>query len=94
MLSIWWAWLVAGFALLALTALMPEPILLGFAVGAALIGVILLLSGPFGGALAASLPLTLLTFAVLSFVAWFILRRWMGIRRGQVKIWKRDINED
>ena len=50
------------------------------------------------GALAAlglttSLPLLLLVFAVASVIAWLVLRKVMGVRDGQVKIWDRDIND-
>ena len=46
-----------------------------------------------GLGLPASLPLLALIFAVISVVAWLALRRSMGIREGQVKIWDRDIND-
>jgi inner membrane protein len=35
----------------------------------------------------------ILVFAVLSVLAWLVLRRVMGLREGQVKIWDRDIND-
>ena len=35
----------------------------------------------------------LLIFAVVSVLAWLVLRRMMGVREGQVKIWDRDIND-
>ncbi len=41
----------------------------------------------------ASFPLTLAVFAGISAVAWAALRYGVGVRRGQVKIWDRDINE-
>jgi len=34
-----------------------------------------------------------LIFAVLSLVAWLILRRVVGVTKSQVKVWKDDINE-
>ena len=33
-------------------------------------------------------------FAVVSVAAWLVLRRTMGVREGQVKIWSRDINDN
>lgn len=90
MLNIWWVWLVGGVGLLIVTALLPEPILLGFALGAISIGILMAIGVPLG----ASIPLTLLVFGLLSFVAWLIMRRWLGVRRGQVRVWTRDINED
>mgnify|MGYP006169384639 CR=1 FL=1 len=38
-------------------------------------------------------PVLILAFAVLSLGAWFGLRRTMGVRKGQVKLWDRDIND-
>jgi hypothetical protein len=42
--------------------------------------------------LGSNLPLLLLVFAVLSLVAWFVLRRSVGVQ-DQVKIWHKDIND-
>ena len=39
------------------------------------------------------LAFLLFVFAVLSVLAWLALRRTMGLREGQVKIWDRDIND-
>jgi inner membrane protein len=83
----WWAWIVLGFALGVLEILVPGYIFLGFAIGAVVTGVMV------GLGLPASLPLLFLIFAVISVVAWLVLRRSMGIREGQVKIWDRDIND-
>ena len=47
-----------------------------------------------GLGISASLPALILIFAVASLVAWYILRRTMGVRQGQVKIWDRDINDN
>lgn len=88
MMQVWWAWVVAGFALGVLEVIVPGFIFLGFAIGAvitgALIGVGILVGGP---------PLLLMVFAALSVVAWLGLRRVMGVREGQVKIWHKDIND-
>lgn len=84
----WWAWVVLGFALGVLEVLAPGYIFLGFAIGAVLTG---LLVG-FGLA-SASLPFLLLTFALASLVAWYVLRRTVGVRKGQVKIWDKDVND-
>lgn len=85
----WWAWIVLGFALGVLEILAPGYIFLGFAIGAVLTGILV------GTGLApAGLALLLLIFAVASVLAWLALRRTMGIRQGQVKIWDRDINDN
>jgi membrane protein implicated in regulation of membrane protease activity len=83
----WWAWVVLGFALGVLEILAPGYIFLGFAIGAVLTGIIVALGIPAG------VPALILVFAIASLIAWLILRRTMGVRQGQVKIWDRDIND-
>lgn len=89
MWALWWVWVVAGFALGVLEVIVPGYIFLGFAIGAVLTGA-LVGTGLLGG----NLPLLLLIFAVVSVGAWFGLRRTMGVRAGQVKIWDKDINDN
>lgn len=89
--SLWWIWIIGALALAILEVLMPVQIFLGFAIGAAGVGFALLAGVP---GLAGSLPALGLTFAVLSLVAWLILRPLMGVRKGQVKHFEHDINED
>ena len=91
MWATWWIWMVGALALAIVEVLIPAQIFLGFAVGAALTGLGLAIGVP---GLAGSLPVTLVVFAALSLVAWVIIRRIVGLRPGQVKIWDRDINED
>jgi membrane protein implicated in regulation of membrane protease activity len=86
--TIWWAWIVLGFGLGILEILAPGYIFLGFAIGAALTGVLV------GLGLAPGLPALILIFAVLSLVAWLVLRATLGKRAGQVKTWDRDINDN
>lgn len=90
--GVWWVWMSAGIALAILELLAPGFIFLGFALGALAVGGLFLLAGP--GVFSGSLSLTLLIFAVLSLVAWLVLRRLVGVRKGQTRIWDRDINED
>lgn len=90
----WWLWAIAALVLGFLEILAPTQILLGFAIGAGVVSGILLFGGPFGASIAGSLPALLLLFAVVSLVAWLVLRSMMGVRKGQVKHWDRDINED
>ena len=85
--TVWWAWVVFGFAVGILEVLMPGYIFVGFAIGAIFTGVIA------GFGLTGSLPLLLLIFAIASVVAWLLMRRVMGVRETQVKIWDRDIND-
>ena len=84
----WWVWIVAGIVLAILEVLAPGFILVGFAVGAVATGILLYL-----GVLGASLPVLLLVFAVMSLLTWLAFRKLFGLRRGQVKIWDEDINE-
>ncbi len=85
----WWVWMVAGAVLAILEVLIPGFILLGFAIGAGITGVLLWL-----GVLGGSLALLLLVFGVCSLIAWLALRSLVGVRHGQVKIWDRDINDN
>ncbi|MEY4696399.1 MAG: hypothetical protein RIT14_827 [Pseudomonadota bacterium] len=86
--DIWWAWIVAGFILGGLEIMAPGYIFLGFAMGAVITGAALGLNVVAGG-----LALVLLIFALSSLLSWFGLRRTMGVRKGQVKLWDRDIND-
>jgi inner membrane protein len=83
----WWAWVILGFALGVLEVLVPGFIFLGFAIGAVVTGILV------GFGIPAGLPALILIFAVVSVVAWLILRRVVGVREGQVKVWDRDIND-
>ncbi|MDX5383945.1 MAG: hypothetical protein LPJ92_12950 [Rhodobacterales bacterium] len=85
----WWVWVVVGVTLAVAEVMLPGFILLGFAIGAALVGLLLLI-----GVLGGNLFALILVFAIASLVAWIALRRLVGIRKGQVKIWDRDINEN
>lgn len=87
MWNVWWVWIAGGFALGVAEVLLPGFIFLGFAIGAVLTGILL------GFGLAVSLPLLLLIFALLSLAAWIGLRATLGVHKGQVKLWDKDINE-
>ena len=85
----WWIWMIAGAVLGILEVVIPGFILLGFAIGAALTGLLL-----WAGVLGSSLAILVLVFAVASLVAWLVLRKVVGVRHGQVKVWNRDINDN
>lgn len=87
--QLWWAWLAGGVALAIAEIFLPGFVLLGFAIGAGVVG-LLLWTGLLGSGIAA----LLLVFAVASVLAWLGLRRVAGVRHGQVKIWDRDINDN
>ena len=80
---------IIGLVLAVLELLAPGYVFLGIAIACGLAGLVLL-----AGVTAPSLPVLLLIVAVLSGVVWLILRRLMGVREGQVRIWDRDINDD
>jgi membrane protein implicated in regulation of membrane protease activity len=84
--TVWWAWVVLGFLLGILEVLAPGYIFLGFAIGAVLTGAVV-------AAGITSLSTLLLIFAVASLAAWLVLRRVMGVRDNQVKLWDHDIND-
>lgn len=88
LLSVWWVWIVLGVTLAVLEVMIPGFIFLGFAIGAGLAG-LLVATGIF----AANAPLVVLTFAVLSVAAFLALRRLVGVRPHQKKIWTKDIND-
>ena len=90
----WWVWAVAAIVLAVGEVILPSFVLLGFAIGAGAMALVFLVGGPVAGWLAGSVPATLLVFAVVAMVSWLLLRRWLGITRGQVKTFDRDINDD
>ena len=88
LLTTWWAWLAAALVLGILEMLIPGFIFLGFAIGAAVVGIALL--GPLG---LLSIPAILLIFAVVSLAAWLGLRKFFALPKGQVKTFDHDIND-
>ncbi|MBN2905293.1 MAG: hypothetical protein JXJ18_01135 [Rhodobacteraceae bacterium] len=88
MAEIWWVWLAGAAVLAILEILAPAFVFLGFAIGAAVVGAALWLG------LSVGWPWLVMGFAVVSLIAWLGLRAALGVRKGQVKIWDRDINEN
>ncbi len=87
----WWVWAVAALALGILEILAPAFVLLGFAIGAGVIAVLLLIGGPafVGG----SISMALVIFATVSLIAWLVLRKVFALKTGQVKTFDTDINQ-
>jgi len=83
----WWVWVSGALALATLEVIVPGYIFLGFAAGALCVGLILLVG------IGLSLPVMLVAFAVLSLIAFLALRRVLGVRKGDVKLWTTDIND-
>jgi membrane protein implicated in regulation of membrane protease activity len=94
MAGLWWIWVSAGVLMAIVEVFIPGFFFLGFSAGAVITGLVLLAGGPFAAWLGSSLPLMLLFFAVVSLISWIVLRRAAGVRKGQLKVWNRDINED
>lgn len=88
LMTTWWVWLAAALVLAILEVLAPGFVFLGFAIGAAVMGLMLL-----GPAQLLSIPMILLVFAALSLIAWLILRRVFALPTGQVKTFNHDIND-
>jgi membrane protein implicated in regulation of membrane protease activity len=84
-----WLWLIAALVLALLELLAPAWIFLGVAIAVALMGLVLLMGLWSGG-----LPMALVVTAILSGVIWYLLRRMAGVRKDQVRVWKRDINDN
>ncbi|MEX0328847.1 MAG: NfeD family protein [Ruegeria sp.] len=84
----WWIWLAAALVLAILEVVLPGFIFLGFALGAAITGILLLIPG-----INPALPVLMLIFAALSLAAWLCLRRMFASPHGQVKTFDRDIND-
>lgn len=85
----WWVWMSGALILATLEVLIPGYIFLGFAIGAGVMGLLMLFGLSAGG-----FALTLVIFAVLSLISYLAMRRIFGLRTGQVKIWDTDINDN
>ena len=84
----WWVWMSGALILATLEVLIPGYIFLGFAVGAGLMGLLILF-----GINATGLALMLVIFALLSLLSYLAMRRFFRLRKGQVKVWETDIND-
>lgn len=89
----WWVWGAASILLAIGEVILPTFVLLGFGAGAAVISAILFFGGPLAGFVSGSIPVLILSYAIVSLVAWLLLRRFLGVYRGQVKTFDHDIND-
>ncbi|WP_370252325.1 NfeD family protein [Nioella sp.] len=90
----WWAWGALAILLAIGEVILPTFVLLGFGIGAGAIALALLIGGAPAAFITGSIPVLLLSFAVVSLLAWLLLRRFLGVYRGQVKTFDHDINEN
>lgn len=86
--TLWWAWMAGALVLGILEVLAPGFVFLGFAIGAAGVALLLLITS-----FVPTLPVLALIFAGLSLVAWLVLRRFFALPKGQVRVIKGDIND-
>ena len=84
-----WLWIIVALVLAALELALPGWFFLGAAIAVLLMGLALLLGLWTGG-----LPMALVVTAILTGLAWLVLRRIFGANRGEVTIWDRDINDN
>lgn len=85
--NLWWVWLCAALGLAILEVIAPGFIFLGFAAGAALTALLVLVAPELG------LPALLAVFAILSLVAWIVLRKLFRATDDQTRIIHEDINK-
>ncbi|MFO7757310.1 MAG: hypothetical protein R6V26_02340 [Roseovarius sp.] len=85
--QLWWIWAAAALVLACLEMVIPGFIFIGFAVGAALVALLVLFSVELG--LAALLAI----FATLSLAAWIVLRRLFLKKDDQTRVIHEDINK-
>ena len=85
--QLWWVWLAAGLGLAILEVVAPGFIFLGFAVGAVVVSLLVLLPLNLG------LTALLAIFAAASLVAWLVLRKLFRSTDDQTRIIHEDINK-
>jgi inner membrane protein len=85
----WWAWLSAAMVLAILEVVIPAFVFLGFALGAAAVGLLL-----WTGFLQVTPAVSLVIFSVMSLIAYAALRVVFGRHKDQVKHIDHDINEN
>jgi membrane protein implicated in regulation of membrane protease activity len=80
---------MSGALILAtLEVLIPGYIFLGFAIGAGMMGLLILF-----GISASGFALTLVLFSILSLISYLVMRKYFALKTGQVKIWETDVND-
>ncbi|WP_371224497.1 NfeD family protein [Roseovarius sp. 2305UL8-3] len=85
--SLWWVWLAAALGLAILEVAVPGFVFLGFAIGAAVTALVVLLPIELG------LTALLAIFAILSLIAWIVLRRLFKTPDDQTRVIREDINK-
>lgn len=85
--QLWWIWAAAALVLAMLEIVLPGFVFLGFACGAGVVALLVLLPVALGPAVLLAL------FALLSLVAWIVLRRLFLKKNDQTRVIHDDINK-
>lgn len=83
----WWAWICIGIVLVMLELMLPSYFFLGFGIGAVLTGLVLLTG------MTLTVQSVFLTFSILSFISWIVVRRAFRHPNSDAKTFDRDIND-
>ena len=87
MYETWWFWVAFGLVLVMLETVLPGFVLLGFGIGAVVVGLLISLG------LSMTLPKLVLLFATVSLITWAGLRALFRPKKANVKTFENDIND-
>ena len=87
MYETWWFWVAFGLVLVILETVLPGFVLLGFGIGAVVVGLLISLG------LSMMLPKLVLLFATVSLITWAGLRALFRPKKANVKTFENDIND-
>ena len=85
--QVWWVWAAAALVFAILETVLPGFVLLGFACGAALVALLVLLPLDLG------LSALLAIFVLFSLLSWIVLRRALRRPDDQTRVIREDINK-
>ena len=88
MYETWWFWVAFGLVLVILEIVLPGFVLLGFGIGAVVVGLLISLG------LTMTLPKLVLLFATVSLITWAGLRALFRPKKANVKTFENDINDE
>ena len=88
MYETWWFWVAFGLVLVILETVLPGFVLLGFGIGAVVVGLLISLG------LSMTLPKLVLLFATVSLITWADLRALFRPKKAKVKTFENDINDE
>ena len=88
MYETWWFWVAFGLVLVILETVLPGFVLLGFGIGAVVVGLLISLG------LSMTLPKLVLLFATVSLITWAGLRALFRSKKANVKTFENDINDE